>query len=610
MEDLLVYLAKTAIGLTAFYAAFRLLFHKSSDFRYNRIYLLLSLITGFILPAITFTVTREAAATLVFFNESVTPASASGMSNSTYFGWINLAGAIYLAGVLLLTGRLLNGHLKALSMVKRSRISDGPIPLYIYPGIIHPFAFFNKIVIPIHLEGYNDLPLIVRHEQVHVRELHWLDNLAAELICIVQWFNPAAWLLKSALKSNLEYLADEATIRKHDPVSYQMALLSLANTRSPGTFLTAINSSNLKTRITMMNQKPKTRFRWLRRGLLLPLLAILTVSLSGREYKTAIPSSPLTLQALSAYVPADQRVKPANESGSISAEITESDLKEAGPQYLTHSVSQTDTLSNRKENSTAEPASDPVYMLDGKEFKGNIADIKVEDIESVTVLKGKSATEQYGERYTGGVVVIETKAFKTVDKDPLIMVNGEIYNRNINSIDPSTIASIDVLKSESATAIYGNKGKNGVILISLHEGTNLSAATNSSGAHEVGITLRKNNVQEVTSTGALRQHIAREIKYPVAAQEAGQQGRISLYIELDKDGKIIRIADTVPDAPYETMDEVVIVSYQPASTRPSGNDDLKLLSEESKRVMRTCPKMDIPELNGKWVRMQFNFILQ
>ena len=53
-----------------------------------------------------------------------------------------------------------------------------------------------------------------------------------------------------------------------------------------------------------------------------------------------------------------------------------------------------------------------------------------------------------------------------LEKSPLIFIDGkeEPYS-TINHIDPNTIKSIDVLKDESAINLYGEKAKNGVILI-------------------------------------------------------------------------------------------------------------------------------------------------
>jgi hypothetical protein len=52
------------------------------------------------------------------------------------------------------------------------------------------------------------------------------------------------------------------------------------------------------------------------------------------------------------------------------------------------------------------------------------------------------------------------------DKDPLIIIDGkEVKNKKMKDIDPDTIASVSVLKGESAEKKYGKKGKDGVIEI-------------------------------------------------------------------------------------------------------------------------------------------------
>jgi TonB-dependent SusC/RagA subfamily outer membrane receptor len=50
---------------------------------------------------------------------------------------------------------------------------------------------------------------------------------------------------------------------------------------------------------------------------------------------------------------------------------------------------------------------------------------------------------------------------------PLVIVDGaeKPLDFDLNTINPNTIQSIDVLKDASATALYGDKGKNGVIVI-------------------------------------------------------------------------------------------------------------------------------------------------
>ncbi|AGA78121.1 SusC/RagA family TonB-linked outer membrane protein [Echinicola vietnamensis] len=59
----------------------------------------------------------------------------------------------------------------------------------------------------------------------------------------------------------------------------------------------------------------------------------------------------------------------------------------------------------------------------------------------------------------------------TASNDPLIVLNGIPFAGSIGDINPEDIESIDVLKDASATAIYGSRGANGVILITTKKGT-------------------------------------------------------------------------------------------------------------------------------------------
>ncbi len=59
----------------------------------------------------------------------------------------------------------------------------------------------------------------------------------------------------------------------------------------------------------------------------------------------------------------------------------------------------------------------------------------------------------------------------TGENKPLVMVDG-VERESFNNIDPNTIASISILKDASATAVYGVRGANGVILITTKRGKN------------------------------------------------------------------------------------------------------------------------------------------
>lgn len=58
----------------------------------------------------------------------------------------------------------------------------------------------------------------------------------------------------------------------------------------------------------------------------------------------------------------------------------------------------------------------------------------------------------------------------TASNDPLIVLNGIPFAGSLNEIDPNQIESLDILKDASATAIYGSRGANGVLLITTKRG--------------------------------------------------------------------------------------------------------------------------------------------
>lgn len=65
--------------------------------------------------------------------------------------------------------------------------------------------------------------------------------------------------------------------------------------------------------------------------------------------------------------------------------------------------------------------------------------------------------------------------------DPLIVVDGIPFSGNFNDINPDDVTSVEILKDASATAIYGSRGANGVILVSTRRGKSGKAVITYSG---------------------------------------------------------------------------------------------------------------------------------
>ncbi|MDR2814124.1 MAG: TonB-dependent receptor [Prevotellaceae bacterium] len=64
----------------------------------------------------------------------------------------------------------------------------------------------------------------------------------------------------------------------------------------------------------------------------------------------------------------------------------------------------------------------------------------------------------------------------TASNDPLVVLDGIPFAGSIGDINPNDIKSVDILKDASATAIYGSRGANGVILITTNKGQTASKA--------------------------------------------------------------------------------------------------------------------------------------
>ncbi|MFO7922313.1 MAG: TonB-dependent receptor [Bacteroidales bacterium] len=121
-------------------------------------------------------------------------------------------------------------------------------------------------------------------------------------------------------------------------------------------------------------------------------------------------------------------------------------------------------------------------------YTGSASTIRNEKLESIQVsdvskvLEGMSSGLQTtsGLGQPGAAADIRIRGFGSVNADasPLFVVDGFPYRGNINTIPVSDIESITVLKDASATALYGSRGANGVILITTKTGESGEASFN------------------------------------------------------------------------------------------------------------------------------------
>jgi TonB-linked SusC/RagA family outer membrane protein len=111
---------------------------------------------------------------------------------------------------------------------------------------------------------------------------------------------------------------------------------------------------------------------------------------------------------------------------------------------------------------------------------GSVASMGGEELRNVPsanitqALQGRVSGVQLDQTSTkpGASMQIRIRGTRSLnaDNNPLIVLDGIPFAGNISDIDPSSIKNLDILKDASATAIYGSRGANGVILITTNKG--------------------------------------------------------------------------------------------------------------------------------------------
>ncbi|MBR9855334.1 MAG: TonB-dependent receptor plug domain-containing protein [Algicola sp.] len=175
--------------------------------------------------------------------------------------------------------------IKLLALRKLSRSANAkretPFVHMITEKRISPFSFFNYIFYNPRLFEASELRSVLEHEKVHARQYHTLDILLLEILKIVFWFNPVLWVYKSAVKQNLEYLADRyAVAETENKKSYQYLMLKQAVDKQEYTLTNSFYNSLIKKRIVMLNQNRSKKINVIKTLAVLPLLGLLLVSFS------------------------------------------------------------------------------------------------------------------------------------------------------------------------------------------------------------------------------------------------------------------------------------------------------------------------------------------
>ena len=301
MGTLLIYIMKSAVCLAVFYLFYKLLMSRETFHRFNRFSLLGLMIICSIIPFVKISIDSptesvqgavsmdELLTAPVIINSDITPQT-NDYSAMEYV--IVLATAIYIIGILFFAAREIFQFRKVLNITRKGTEED--ISLYINNNVkniklivtdenISPFSWMNRIVI-----SRTDLEEngreILCHEMAHISNHHSIDLIMADICILLQWFNPASWLIKSELQNVHEFEADETVIRNGiDAKNYQLLLIKKAVGSRLYSIANSFNHSKLKKRITMMMKKKSSPWARAKYLYVLPLAAVAVAAFAHPE---------------------------------------------------------------------------------------------------------------------------------------------------------------------------------------------------------------------------------------------------------------------------------------------------------------------------------------
>lgn len=418
MSAFFVYILQSAVCLAVLFLFYSILLSRETFYRYNRVALLCLIPLSFVLPLCHLPLFAE--------SESVPPATVVMLDNLSAFSYVTdevevttatvpvalvVAIALYWVGVVFFIARYIVTVVRLLRLMSSGRrvTDDEGRQIIVLPRSIAPFSWFGRIVLSEEDYAAHSREILL-HESAHIRKHHSFDLLAADLCTWLQWFNPAAWLLKRELQTVHEYEADAEVIDQGiDARQYQLLLIK----RSVGSKFYCVtnhfNHNKLNKRITMMLKKKSNRKATWKYLYVIPV-ALCTVTVFARP-EVSERLDEIASTDLLAMLDKDDSQSTSNQSQIVvtaagnSNQTMNINIDESGDS------SQGNKLKiNITENGKPASMDSALCIVDGKKVsREEVEKLSPDQIKSVVVLKGKMAVEKYGDEAKGGALLISTK---------------------------------------------------------------------------------------------------------------------------------------------------------------------------------------------------------
>lgn len=276
------YIIKAILCSALFMFTYKVLLEGERMHRFNRFYLLSSLLLSFIIPVITFNSYTSILPTVenLILNTNILPDSGSiqrlSPVDTTSYTFLTLV-IIYVTITTLFFFRCISNIKRIFYKTRNNSI----IPykkskIILINENLPPHSFLNYIFI--NKEDYKNGSIedeIIVHELSHVEQKHSYDILFVEIMQTIFWFNPFVFLYRKSIQLNHEFLADESVINTYqNTTSYQYLLIDKANKQSSYALTSQFNYLITKKRLIMITKTKSFRNSLCRQISLIPVLAL------------------------------------------------------------------------------------------------------------------------------------------------------------------------------------------------------------------------------------------------------------------------------------------------------------------------------------------------
>ncbi|HVN58477.1 MAG TPA: TonB family protein [Bacteroidales bacterium] len=555
MNALVIYLFKSATWLAGFSLVYFLLLRNERFFSLNRLYLLFGIFASLLMPLITihYYIDFPPAGDITAGKPEF--AGIKPLANHMHISLGFALSAFYLAGaVVVIAGILIRSRAVLRAIRKSDVIPSEKIKLVRtddYPG---SFSFFSYVFVNPSVSDVETRE-IMNHELGHIRQKHWVDLVLAEVLCILQWFNPFSWIYSRFIRQNHEYLADaEALQRSSDPAVYRATLLNQIAGEPVFILANSFNYSINKKRFKMMKNIISSPYRKMKVLFIFPVLALLLYAFSKPEYRTPSGSAGTTIQSQGK----DVYGKVRQQSGSVLS----------GTNVIIQGTTTGTITDSKGEFRLKEVGENAVLLFTYVGFKTKA--VKAVFNKEMDILMVRDTVN-----VDGGLPgpppppPPPPPPVPGNGKKPLVIIDGKITDADIRSLDSKLIESINVLDEQHGKEKYGDKAKDGALEIKMKK-----PGSGDQKSDEKVYVVVEQMPEFPGGNEALMKFMIANFKYPGEAAKKGITGKVMVTFVVQADGKVSNIKVETPVNPLLDAEAIRLVSIMPAWTpgKQNGKD--------------------------------------